>query len=150
MYYQMDSARPKSTSGYPWPLDIAAALDLKGSDLAAVCWFLRPPSSFHREVYLPLRWSPEAAEKRPYQLVVTADAELREIYVSIAKSNPEGKPVQSIKKDEPLRRRFYPAERPIPIPLPPLSDGYYLVELGAVLTDGGSTTRSLLIREGKT
>jgi len=150
LHYQMDSVRPQAPSEYSWPLDVAAALQLKSSELGIVCWISRPSAAFHPEVYLPLRRNGEAGRtQRPYVLVITADSELHELYVTIARADPDGKPSQYLQKDQPLRRRYYPAQRPIPISLPPLpGPAYYLIELGAVLQDGGASTRSLLVYNG--
>jgi hypothetical protein len=76
--------------------------------------------------------------------VLLPGVQLAEVYVSLAAAGADGRPATFIRDEEPLRYHYYPADRPIDIPIPrPASPGLYYVLIGAVLNQGGSATAEL-------
>ena len=85
-----------------------------------------------------------APSKGHYVVQVVAGAELAEVFVTLAALGQDGRDEKYIKRDEPLKYGFYPADRPISVALSGLpAAGLYRVRLGAVLKTGGSANKSL-------
>ena len=77
---------------------------------------------------------------------VVVGAEVAEVYVTLTALGQDGREEKILKRDEPLRYGFYPADRPIDVTLSdPLAAGLYRVRLGAVLKTGGAANRSFVV-----
>jgi hypothetical protein len=146
-YYRMDTVRPERSTAYRWPTGVLASLGLTGASIGLIGWTTITVQGERREVYVPLGVGEPAEGPRPtrYTLVLLPDAELSEVYVSLAALGGDGRPGTAIKRDEPLRYGFYPAGRDVKIQLPLLrTPGLYRLEVGAQLQNGGATTTNLL------
>lgn len=140
-YYRMDLVRgAQAGASYDWPTDVLKIENLKGAELGIVAWMRAP--AFQQDVYLPLKVGTAA----DLSVVLQPGAELSEAYISFSRLGADGKPVQQLKQDEPLRRGYYPAGRGFSLPLPKVSvAGYYRLEAAGVLKNGGSVTRTVLL-----
>ena len=77
-----------------------------------------------------------------YRLVVIPGIECKEMFVTL--SAADGKSGVTLKNGEPLRYGYYPAERPVEIPISGLpTPGIYHLQIGATMTSGGSATADL-------
>jgi len=143
LYYRMDAIRPGDSRTYSWPSNLLASLELRTSELGIVAWTSYLVGKPSIEVYLPLRVGERraAVPSGGYRLVLLPGVELAEVFISVAHAEPNGLPGASIKKDEPLKHGYYPAEWPILITIAqPVTPGVYYVEIGATLRAGGSST----------
>jgi hypothetical protein len=142
LYYRMESRRPAGSESYQWPVDVLAALKIRRADIGIVAFTQYRLGGVERDVYVPLRIS----QKHPADhcsttlVVLLPGVKLEEVFVSLASLNADGNPVNWILKDKPLGYEFYPAERPIDVPVTELSaPGIYYLSLSAKLASGGST-----------
>jgi hypothetical protein len=147
VYYRMDAIRPKGTDSFEWPADVLVNLNLRSTEVGLVGWVQQTVGEKPIDVYVPLRvgTAPGTPSKGNYVVQVVAGAELAEVYVTLAAVAQNGRDEKHIKRDEPLLYGFYPADRPINVPLPGLpAAGLYRVRLGAVLKTGGSANKSFV------
>ncbi len=149
LYYRMDAVRPAGKRSYAWPSDLLAAIGISKSELGIVCSTRTLVDRAEREVYLPLRIGRK--QKQPqqgtYMLVLVPGVELKEIFLTLtAAGHPE-----VLKNGTPLGYGYYPAERPIVIPVSGFKGrGIYHLEAGATLRGGGAATAELwLYHPGK-
>lgn len=143
LYYQMDALRQAGIKFYDWPVDLLAALALPKEELAVTAIERATVGEAERDVYLPLRIGQGSAAGSPggYQLVLLPGTELKEVFITL--SETEGRK-SVIRKAEPLGYGFYPAERPIDVPVaPPRERGIYRLEIGATLKNGGASAAEL-------
>jgi hypothetical protein len=146
LYYRMDSTPAAGTSTYTWPTNVLASLALSRRDLGVTAWTRRTLNGVPRIVYLPLRISQgnESKESSSYELELLPNRELAEVFVTVRRLNETGDDPVLIKDAAKLGYGYYPAERVFVVPIPPLStSGIYHLELGAVLSGGGSSTVEL-------
>lgn len=144
--YRMDSVRPAGATSYQWPLAVTGSLGLGKKDLGMVAWMKYPVGASSREVYLPLRVrrSPNSSAARRLRLVVTPGVDASEIFLSVAATGPDGKPIQYLKKDAPLGYGSYPAGQPVIIDLPqPGKAGVYVARIGATFMNSAPGHRDI-------
>jgi hypothetical protein len=147
LYYRMDAVRPAGARVFEWPGDILASLRLRSQEIGIVGWTDPIRGTGTEEVYLPLRISGQNPIERTgrYVLLVVPGTELSEVFVTLSEVAPDGRDGAILRRDEPLKYGFYPAERSVRIPLPALPRaGLYRLRVGATLSRGGSATRNLL------
>jgi hypothetical protein len=141
-YYQMDSIRPEGSTSYTWPSDILSVFNLKSKELGFVAWVSHKVGNTRREVFLPLRirQKPAITRSGSYTAKLLPNAELDQVFVSLALVTQDGRDGTFLKKDEELKPGYYPKEQAIPIPLPPLKiKGIYHLQIGVTFKSGGST-----------
>lgn len=144
LYYQMDADRPAGSKSYQWPLDLLAAVAIPKEELGVVGMTRATVGQAERDLYLPLRISQggKSAPRGGYHLVVLPGVELKEVFITLAavKGNRE----TILKNGEPLGFGYYPAERPIDVPVgAPREPGIYRLEIGATHKTGGASTGEL-------
>jgi hypothetical protein len=146
VYYRMDAVRPEGTDRLEWPADVLARLNLASSDVALTAWMEQTVAGRPQNVYVPLTVarSAPAESKRQYVAMLVPGSEVSELFLTIAALGPDGREEKFLKRDEPLKG-FYPAERPIAVPIAGLpAAGLYRMRLGALLRGGGSTTTTFV------
>jgi hypothetical protein len=147
-YYRMDTELPASAGSWAWPADLLSALELVRPELGVIAWTRRLSGETERDVHLPLRIGVAAAEAADatdeYALVVVPQVELTEVFVTVSRMDPDGRPADYLRDEEPLGYGYYPADRPIEIAIArPAEPGLYRVQLGARVRAGGSLTGEL-------
>ena len=142
LYYRMDAFRRAGDTSYAWPTTLLRDLGLSRDDVGAVGWTTLPVAGVARDVYLPLQISQSAVSDPhpPVEAVILPSAELGEMFLSVTQLRADGGAGAQIVKDRPLGQGFYPAERGVRVTLPLTAPGMYLVEIGATLRSGGSST----------
>lgn len=146
LHYRMDTVRPMGSTSYRWPASILAGLNAGRPDIGIVGWTRHAVGQAERIVYVALRvWQRrKPVRSGTYQLVVLPDRELNEVYVSVASVGPDGRPTSFLQDGRALGYGYYPAGRPIAVPIAGLGrSGIYYVELGATVKGGGPTTTAL-------
>ena len=142
IYYRMDSVRPAGGTGYRWPLEILASLEIHKRRLGAVGSIQRQVGDRVRSVLVPLRIAQgeQAPAPGPYKLLVRPGVELEEVYVTLAALNADGEVRDYLMDEKALEFGFYPAERVFDVPLPDdLQLGIYRLLITASLADSGGT-----------
>ncbi|MEE8304260.1 MAG: hypothetical protein V3S24_17725, partial [Candidatus Tectomicrobia bacterium] len=94
LYYRMDAVVDTDTA-FAWPTDVFKAVGMGRQDLGVMAWTHMVVGGAQRRVYLPLRIlpvkqrSPESAG--PYALTVRAGGEVKEVYLSVASLDRDGR-----------------------------------------------------------
>ena len=146
LYYRMDTTQSSATGSYTWPTEVLAALNVGQPELGVVGWTRYRVGRVDRDVYLPLQIGPHRARSETYTLVLLPGVPLSEVYVSMAAVGVDGRPTSFIRNEEPLKYNYYPAERPVDIPISrPSAPGIYYLLIGATMQSGGSVTAELWI-----
>jgi hypothetical protein len=143
LHYRMDAVRPVGSESFTWPADILVARDIDREDVGVLGWFTWRIGDRERNVLVPLRVRP--ADEHPvcgsYTLTLWTGPRLDEVFVTLAPLETDGRPGEAVWDARPLDWRYYPAESPIAIPLPDLSEpGFYYVKVAAERRGGGSST----------
>jgi hypothetical protein len=149
LYYEMDSVQPGGSIGYDWETSLLSALGITRPELGIVGWTSQQIGGQDRQVYLPLAVTTSKPQKKSssYQFIVVSGVELHELYVSLSLLDKDGARVATLRKEEPLKAAYYPAEAGIPISLPELKKaGLYLLTLGAEFQRGGVSTETVWFR----
>jgi hypothetical protein len=117
-------------------------------ELGIVVWTSQRLGGQDRQVYLPVAVTTSKPDKKTsYEVIVVSGVELRELYVSLSLLDKDGSRVATLRKQEPLKAGYYPAEEGIPISVPELKKaGFYLLELGAEFQGGGVSTETVWFR----
>jgi hypothetical protein len=142
LYFRMD-ASPGGAS-FSWRSDLLAAINIPKSELGVTGFYLGPVSGEEREILLPLRIGQKEKPKSSaaYRLVVIPGVEFKEMFVTLAAA--DGKSGVTLKNGEPLRYGYYPAGRPVEIPISGLpKPGIYHLQIGATLAASGAATADL-------
>jgi len=142
LYFRMD-ASPGSAS-FSWQTDLLAAINIPRAELGVIGSYQGSVSGAEREILLPLRIGQKEKPKSvgTYRLVVMPGVEFKEMFLTIAAA--DGKSGVPLKNGEPLRYGYYPAERPVEIPVSGLpKPGIYHLQIGATLAAGGAATADL-------
>ena len=137
LYFRMDAARPPGSGSYTWNSDLLAAIGIAKPELGVVGTTHLPGPHPERQIYLPLRIAQKAKPLRTgaYKLVVVPGAEAKELYLTVVLDDATGR--KPFKNGEPLGYGYYPADRPVEIPISGLpAPGIYRVEVGATLRNG--------------
>jgi hypothetical protein len=142
LFYQMDTVRPPGSGSYTWPTALLAKFNLRKNELGWMAWAALPVGTATRDVYVPLRVRQAAGSRSSsYQVTLLPGVELSEVFISLAPVDREGRVGSFIKKDEPLKYSYYPADRPITIQLPELGEpGIYTLEIKAIRRSGGGAS----------
>lgn len=142
LYYQMDTVRPPGSGSYIWPTALLSKFNLRKNELGWMAWTAHPVGKATQDVYVPLRVRQTGGSRSSsYQVTLVPGVELSEVFVSLAPVDKDGRISTYIKKDEPLKYSYYPADRPINIPLPPLGEpGIYNLEIKATRRAGGGAS----------
>ena len=141
LYYRMDSERLPPETSYRWAIVMLNRLGVERQYLGVIGWTQTPLASGKR-VYTPLRIGQHAPTVGDgnYQLRLVPGRELRSVQISLAEVDEEGEPTIYFLEDHLLDRNVYGAGSPFVIALKGFpSAGVYLVEIGAVLRQGGTT-----------
>lgn len=146
-YYRMDSQRAAKTTQFKWPTDVLNQLKLKIGEVGIVAWKENRMGDKDQDVYLPIQLGGATTEgQASYVLQVVSGVDLKDLFVRLATADATGREQQVIIKNESLKRGYYPAERPIAIPIA-LSTlkapGLYRLQLSAVSFDGHPSSRVL-------
>jgi hypothetical protein len=141
LYYRMDSDRPAGSASFSWPADVLAALQLRRPDLGVLAWTTRRIGNTDQTVLEPVRVRQRApAMPASYRFVVVPGVQVDEIFVSVAPLKPNGDAGAYAIDKQPQLAGYYPAGRPTVITFaPPSPAGVYRLELGATLTQGGTS-----------
>jgi len=128
-------------SSFQWPTNVIQAEKMSGEEVALVAWTQVKP--FEKEdCYLPLR----TGSRGNYTLGMLPGAELTELYISLARLAADGRPAETLKKEEKQPSQYYPAGRRFEVPLGKLpGPGFYRVRVAGLAQFGGSFTKSILI-----
>ena len=143
LYYQMDSQRPAGSSSYDWPTNVLSPLNLKKAELGIVAFTSYQAGDKTHEVYLPVSIRQQAIAKNPggYQLVLMPDAEVDNVFLTLAAVKNDGSVGPSF-KDWALGPGYYPAGRAIRIPIKQVkSPGIYFLKVSATFKAGGASTQ---------
>ncbi len=145
LYYQMDTTVAPGKAAYSWPGEVLNALHLSKPDIGVVGFIDYVVGGENRTIYLPLRIHEKArTPTHGYELVLVPGSQLKEIFVSLAKVGPDGRPHTFLISDRPLRRGYYPAERGTLVEIPnPDSPGIYYLEIGATTMYGEPLTQQI-------
>ena len=144
LYYRMDTISRAGKQSYRWRCDLLASLGIRSDELGILASANLRAGNTNHLVYLPLRIAQAArpAHATMYELIVVPGEEAREMYVTI-RPVTQGDQVP-LKKDEPLGYGYYPAGRPVKIPVArPSVPGIYHVEIGATFRSGAVSTAEL-------
>jgi hypothetical protein len=149
-YYRMDTLRPAGSTSYAWPLDVASALGIEARQVGVVGWWETEIDGSRRSIHVPVEVSAVEPEVRSgsYQIGLVPGAELEEVYLTLAPLDGTGVPGAPLLDGEPLGWGFYPASRPlrIPLELDATQEGLFLLEVAATLRGGGGATTRLWFR----
>jgi hypothetical protein len=118
---------------------------LQQNELGIVAWSQISLGGANRQLYVPVGVN-EAKTRTVLggEVILVPGGELRELYLTFALLKPDGTPADYIAKDKPLRYGYYPAERGVPVELPPWkTPGNYLLEFGAELATGGVSSERI-------
>ena len=145
LYYQMDTVIAPDKATYSWPGGVLNTLHLSKPDIGVVGFIDYRLAGENRTIYLPLRIHEKALKPtHGYQLVLVPGSQLKEIFISLAKVEADGRPHTFLISDRPLRRGYYPAERGTPVEIPnPTSPGIYFLEIGATTMYGEPLTQQI-------
>jgi len=144
LYYRMDTLRPSGSKSFAWQPDLLSALNISRQDVGVVGIAHGLAGEAEQEIYLPLRISHgiRPAWAGNYELVLLPGAELKEVFISLSTLNGTKRSV--LKEGEALGYGYYPAERPIDIPIAGArARGLYHLEVGATLKSGGAAAAEL-------
>jgi hypothetical protein len=145
LYYRMDTVRPAGEKSFRWASDVLRALDIRKSDVGIIGWTDYAMDGTNRRVYLPLRVSQQTRPNRTfsYQLILVPCHELKEVFITLSKVGRDSQ-AGKLKEGEPLRHSYFAAGRGIMIPITNLKgQGFYHLQIGANLREGGSTATEI-------
>ena len=145
LYYQMDTIAAPGQATYSWPGGVLNGLHLSKPDIGVVGFIDYPIAGEDRTVYLPLRiYGKTRKPTQGYELVLVPGSQLKEIFISLAKVEADGRPHTFLISDRPLHRGYYPAERGTLVEIPnPDSPGIYYLEIGATTMYGEPLTQQM-------
>lgn len=148
-YYRMDARQSADAGSWTWPADLLVALHLGRPELGVVAWTRERSGGTERDVHLPLRidGGGDGGTADAYTLVVLPQVELAELFVTVARTEEDGRVAAYLRDEEPLGYGYYPADRPIDVAIArPAAPGLYRVLLGARIRGGGSVATELWFR----
>ena len=145
LYYQMDAVVAPDKATYSWQGGVLNALHLSKPDIGVVGFIDYPIAGENRTVYLPLRIHEKTLKPtHSYELVLVPGSQLKEVFISLAKVEADGRPHTFSISDRPLHRGYYPAERGTLVEIPnPGSPGIYFLEVGATTMYGEPLTQQI-------
>jgi hypothetical protein len=144
LYFRMDANPASTNKSFSWPPDLLSAIGIPRQDLGIFALMqAHTPTAVH-DVYLPLRLRQRGDRVGPtgYTLVIVPGVELKEVFLTLGAVGAATR--ELLKNGEPLGYGYYPAERPLEIPVAGISKpGIYRLEIGATQRNGGVTTTEL-------
>ena len=143
LFYRMDTGVRTGSTGYRWPTNVLAAVNLKRADIGLLGWTRLAVGGAEQDVFLPLtaNQSKPGASTGPYTLLVRPAAELGELFLTVTRLAPDGSPSGTLQPARELGYGYYPAENAIEVTIDaPVERGIYAVHLGARLRSGGAAT----------
>ncbi|MEO8853424.1 MAG: hypothetical protein ABI359_06575 [Ginsengibacter sp.] len=143
LYYRMDTYCSDEKNSFNWPVNILSTLNIMKPDIGVVGFTKYLINGKETDIYIPLTISQQKVvdNKPELKFVLLPGVELSEIYVSIQQIKEDGKPGIVVKEGEKLGYGYYPADRPVIIPISGLKGrGIYYLEAGATLRDGGTSS----------
>ncbi len=144
LYFQMDTLVAADRPRFAWSPDVLSGLGIRRQELGVFGIVPARVGTIEQMVYVPLRVRQrhDAVRGSPYALVVVPGVELQELFVTLMRA--DGKDGAPLKNAEPLRYGYYPADRPIDIPVRVTGPrGLYHLQLGATHRDGAVSTADL-------
>jgi hypothetical protein len=150
LYYRMDAAVGPDRTTYLWSGSVLNSLHLSKRDVGVVGFTDFRVGREQRTLYLPLRIHEKSqTSARGYQIIIVPGSELKEIFISLAKVDADGRPGAFIISDRPVHCGYCPAERGVPIDIPdPGAAGIYYLEIGATSKYGGPMTQQIWFYHG--
>jgi hypothetical protein len=148
LYYRMDAVLRAGTSDYSWPTTVLTALGIGSREVGVVAWTTTRLSGRDTTLYLPLRVGDVSSQTMPsmHRVEFVPGSELTEVFVTLAPVDSAGSVGAAVRKGTPLGLGFYPADRPVEVPLPELTkSGIYYLEIAARIASGGDTSKAILI-----
>jgi hypothetical protein len=148
LYYRMDAVLGAGTNVYSWPTTVLTALGVRSREVGIVAWTTVQLNGRETTLYLPLRVGDVSSQTMPpmYRVEFVPGSELTEVFVTLAPVDSAGSVGAAVRKATPLGFGFYPAERPVEVPLPELTkSGIYYLEIAARIASGGDTSKAILI-----
>ncbi len=148
LFYRMDTVSAPGSDSYRWSPDILAALNILRRDIGVVGWTEHLVGQNKQDVYVPLRirQKENAIPFTTYQVILLPGLELTEVFISLARLQPDEKSKHFIMDEEPLGYGYYPAERGVGVEFD-VSDlqepGIYYLEIAVTFRSGGSDTISI-------
>jgi hypothetical protein len=139
LYFRMDAS--PSGNSFTWQTSLLTALGIVQSELGITASYRAAVNGEEHEILLPLRVAQKekSVSSGAYRLVLIPGEEFRELFVTLTSADSASR--TPLKRDEPLRYGYYPADRPIEIPISGLTKpGIYHLQIGASLLEGGAST----------
>jgi hypothetical protein len=139
LYYRMDAAGDPNSKSFNWPADVLSGLQIPRHDVGIVGTTEVDVEGSRRQVYVPLRVGQDTSSSLgdSYSLTLLPGTELKELFVTL--TGPSGKMARKLKDGGPVGYGYYPAERPVEIPIAGMKvSGFYHLEIGATLRSGGA------------
>ena len=148
LYDRMETTHAIAASSFEWPADVRRPLRISSADVGVTGTASMSIGGTRREVLVPLRISQRRAPVRTasYRLTLWPTIGLGEVFVTVAATDSAGTPTRYLQRDAKLGYGVYPADRPIVVRLPALTQpGVYLVRVAATREGSGGVTRSALL-----
>jgi hypothetical protein len=143
-YYRMDTVCSAGSKSFAWPSDLLSAFNISKPDIGIIGVTAGAVEGADRDIYLPLRISHglKPVDAGSYRLVLLPGVELKEIFLTLTAITGDKPTV--LKSGEAVGYGYYPAERPIEIPISGLRGrGLYHLEIGATLRSSGASAVEL-------
>ena len=148
LYYRMETVHPIAGSSFAWPADVRRPLRISSADVGVTGTASMSIGGARKEVLVPLRISQRRppARSSSYRLTLWPTVGLSKVLMTVATTGADGTPTRYLQRDAELGYGVYPAERPIVVRLPALTErGVYLVRVAATREGSGGVTRSILL-----
>ena len=148
LYYRMETVHPVAGSSFAWPADVRRPLRISSADVGVTGTASVTIGGASKEVLVPLRISQRRPPVRSssYRLTLWPTVGLSDVFVTVAATGADGAPTRYLQRDAKLDYGVYPAEHPIVVRLPALTErGVYLVRVAATREGSGGVTRSMLV-----
>ena len=141
--FAMDVDHSSEAHTYVWPSDILWAASIAPSDVGFVATMNADLGAGVVRTLLPvtIRKNGQPSIAPNYELSLFTIAQLDEVYVSVHRLDQRARVSHVFRTAKPLRYGYYPAQQPIPLPVPELSTpGRYVIQISASITDGPVVT----------
>jgi hypothetical protein len=138
----MDTAQPALSRSYVWQTDMLAQFAVKQSELGVSARLSYPVLGKNEDVYIPVTLTQRAQPSKSTSLKITLipGAELSRVSVSF-RPIVDGKLGPFIFKNQQRKETYFAAYQPFVVEIqPPRTGGIYLLQVGALLRVGGSTS----------
>lgn len=141
LHYQMDTAQPALNRFYVWPTDMLAQFGVKQSELGVSAKLSYPVLGTNEDLYIPVTITQRAQpSKSDLKITLIPGAELSRVSVSF-RPVVNGQLGAFIFRNQQRKETYFAAFQPFNIEIrPPKTAGIYLLQVGALLRVGGSTS----------